>query len=100
MFNKNTFSSLLLIGSLLFLFFNDNGIVVLMKKQSIVRKQKSQIEKLNLEKKKLIRKYDQLNILTNPNHIINDHDIIKLNKLRKEKGITLDNEYYYIIEEK
>ena len=54
--------------------------------------------KLNLEKKELMRKYDQLNNLTNPNHIINDHDIIKLNELRKEKGITLDNEYYYIIE--
>ena len=100
MLNKTTFSSLLLIGSLLFLFFNENGIKALMEKQSSVRKQKSKNEKLRQEINKLIKENEQFNALIDPNNTMDYEEIIRLlNDLRKEKGITLDNEYYYLIEE-
>ena len=99
MLNKTTISSLLLIGSLLFIFFNENGIKALMEKQSSVRKQKSKNEKLQQEINKLIKENEQFNALIDPNNTMDYEEKIRLlNDLRKEKGITLENEYYYIIE--
>lgn len=71
-----------------------------MEKQSSVRKQKSKNEKLRQEINKLIKENEQFNALIDPNNTMDYEEIVRLlNDLRKEKGITLDNEYYYLIEE-
>ena len=79
---------MLLIGSLLFLFFNEYGILTLMKKQSSIRKQKKALQKTHSEKKKF--ELDNKKIM--------NYEEDKLDDLRKQNGITLPNEYYYIIE--
>ena len=53
MFNKNTILSVMIIGSLVFLFFNQHGIITLMKKQSRNTKLKSELKKILEEKKNL-----------------------------------------------
>ena len=53
MFNKNTILSVMIIGSLVFLFFNQHGIITLMKKQSRNTKLKSELKKIIEEKKNL-----------------------------------------------
>ena len=53
MFNKNTILSVMIIGSLVFLFFNQHGIITLMKKQSRNTKLKSELKKIIEEKKSL-----------------------------------------------
>ncbi len=53
MFNKNTILSAMIIGSLVFLFFNQHGIITLMKKQSRNNKLKSELKNILEEKKNL-----------------------------------------------
>lgn len=90
MLNKNTAYSILIIGSLAFLFFNEHGIWTLMKKQSVIREQKKELKKIHNEKKKL--KIDNKNILKYTKEELDD--------LRKQHGIMLPNEDYYMIRPK
>ena len=53
MFNKNTILSVMIIGSLVFLFFNQHGIITLMKKQSRNNKLKIELQNILEEKKNL-----------------------------------------------
>jgi len=87
MLNKNTAYSVLIIGSLAFLFFNEYGIWALMNKQSVIRQQKKELKKIHNEKKKL--QIDNKNI--------EKYTKEELDDLRKQHGITLPNEYYYMI---
>ena len=91
-FNKNNILYILLIISVLFLFFNPQGIMALMKNQKNNIKQEREIKKLNKKIKELENKIA----------IISDTLINKetLKIIMKEKGIVVPGESWYKIEEK
>ena len=98
MFNKNTILSTLIIGSLLFLFFNEYGIVSLMKKQSVNNKLKKELKNILNDKKRL--QIENKKIHNYNNEELDDLQKKELDDLRKKHGITFPNEYFYIVEPK
>ena len=87
MFNKNTILSVMIIGSLVFLFFNQHGIITLMKKQSRNNKLKSELKKILEEKKNLQIENKSLENLTQQEY----EDIRKEEWILKkgEKGVMV-----------
>ena len=87
MFNKNTILSVMIIGSLVFLFFNQHGIITLMKKQSRNTKLKSELKKILEEKKNLQIENKSLENLTQQEY----EDIRKEQWILKkgEKGVMV-----------
>ena len=87
MFNKNTILSVMIIGSLVFLFFNQHGIITLMKKQSRNTKLKSELKKILEEKKNLQIENKSLENLTQQEY----EDIRKEEWILKkgEKGVIV-----------
>ena len=87
MFNKNTILSVMIIGSLVFLFFNQHGIITLMKKQSRNTKLKSELKKIIEEKKNLQIENKSLENLTQQEY----EDIRKEEWILKkgEKGVMV-----------
>tara|TARA_Y100001936_G_C15886759_1_gene565815 strand:+ start:511 stop:783 length:273 start_codon:yes stop_codon:yes gene_type:complete len=87
MFNKNTILSVMIIGSLVFLFFNQHGIITLMKKQSRNTKLKSELKKIIEEKKSLQIENKSLENLTQQEY----EDIRKEEWILKkgEKGVMV-----------
>ena len=87
MFNKNTILSVMIIGSLVFLFFNQHGIITLMKKQSRNTKLKSELKKILEEKKNLQIENKSLENLTQQEY----EDIRKEEWILKkgEKGLMV-----------
>jgi len=87
MFNKNTILSVMIIGSLVFLFFNQHGIITLMKKQSRNTKLKSELKKILEEKKNLQIENKSLENLTQQEY----EDIRKEEWILKkgEKGVMV-----------
>lgn len=87
MFNKNTILSVMIIGSLVFLFFNQHGIITLMKKQSRNTKLKSELKKIHEEKKNLQIENKSLENLTQQEY----EDIRKEEWILKkgEKGVMV-----------
>ena len=87
MFNKNTILSGMIIGSLVFLFFNQHGIITLMKKQSRNTKLKSELKKILEEKKNLQIENKSLENLTQQEY----EDIRKEEWILKkgEKGVMV-----------
>ena len=82
MFNKNTILSVMIIGSLVFLFFNQHGIITLMKKQSRNTKLKSELKNILEEKKNLQIENKRLENLTQQEY----------EDIRKEKWILKKGE--------
>ena len=91
-FNRNNILYVLLIIAVLFLFFNPNGIVALMKNQRVTIKLEYEIKELNKKAQEL----------KNQIAIISDSLITKnrLKEIMKEKGIVSPGESWYKIEEK
>ena len=87
MFNKNTILYVMIIGSLVFLFFNQHGIITLMKKQSRNTKLKSELKKILEEKKNLQIENKSLENLTQQEY----EDIRKEEWILKkgEKGVMV-----------
>ena len=87
MFNKNTILSVMIIGSLVFLFFNQHGIITLMKKQSRNTKLKSELKNILEEKKNLQIENKSLENLTQQEY----EDIRKEEWILKkgEKGVMV-----------
>ena len=87
MFNKNTILSVMIIGSLVFLFFNQHVIITLMKKQSRNTKLKSELKKILEEKKNLQIENKSLENLTQQEY----EDIRKEEWILKkgEKGVMV-----------
>ena len=87
MFNKNTILSVMILGSLVFLFFNQHGIITLMKKQSRNTKLKSELKKIHEEKKNLQIENKSLENLTQQEY----EDIRKEEWILKkgEKGVMV-----------
>ena len=87
MFNKNTILSVMIIGSLVFLFFNQHGIITLMKKQSRNNKLKSELKNILEEKKNLQIENKSLENLTQQEY----EDIRKEEWILKkgEKGVMV-----------
>tara|TARA_Y100000768_G_scaffold185050_1_gene138551 strand:- start:1150 stop:1422 length:273 start_codon:yes stop_codon:yes gene_type:complete len=90
MFNKNTILSLMIIGSLVFLFFNQHGIITLMKKQSRNNKLKIELQKILEEKKKLQIENKNLGNLSEKEY----------EDLRKRKGILKKGEKVILVQPK
>ena len=87
MFNKNTILYVMIIGSLVFLFFNQHGIITLMKKQSRNTKLKSELKKIIEDKKSLQIENKSLENLTQQEY----EDIRKEEWILKkgEKGVMV-----------
>jgi len=90
MFNKNTILSVMIIGSLLFLFFNQHGIITLMKKQSRNNKLKIELQNILEEKKNLKIENKNLENLTDQEY----------EDLRKSKGILKKGEKVILVNPK
>ena len=90
MFNKNTILSVVIIGSLVFLFFNQHGIITLMKKQSRNNKLKIELQNILEEKKNLKIENKNLDNLTEQEY----------EDLRKSKGILKKGEKVIVVSPK
>ncbi len=90
MFNKNTILSVMIIGSLVFLFFNQHGIITLMKKQSRNNKLKIELQNILEEKKNLKIENKNLDNLTEQQY----------EDLRKSKGILKKGEKVIVVSPK
>jgi regulator of replication initiation timing len=90
MFNKNTILSVMIIGSLVFLFFNQHGIITLMKKQSRNNKLKIELQNILEEKKNLKIENKNLDNLTEQQYEV----------LRKSKGILKKGEKVIVVSPK
>ena len=90
MFNKNTILSVMVIGSLVFLFFNQHGIITLMKKQSRNNKLKIELQNILEEKKNLKIENKNLDNLTEQEY----------EDLRKSKGILKKGEKVILVNPK
>tara|TARA_Y100000748_G_C15209502_1_gene376747 strand:- start:6 stop:278 length:273 start_codon:yes stop_codon:yes gene_type:complete len=90
MFNKNTILSVMIIGSLVFLFFNQHGIITLMKKQSRNNKLKIELQNILEEKKNLKIENKNLDNLTEQEY----------EDLRKSKGILKKGEKVILVNPK
>ncbi|MAX12661.1 MAG: hypothetical protein CMG11_01150 [Candidatus Marinimicrobia bacterium] len=90
MFNKNTILSVMIIGSLVFLFFNQHGIITLMKKQSRNNKLKIELQNILEEKKNLKIENKNLDNLTEQEY----------EDLRKSKGILKKGEKVIVVSPK
>tara|TARA_B100001540_G_C15688394_1_gene588126 strand:+ start:737 stop:1009 length:273 start_codon:yes stop_codon:yes gene_type:complete len=90
MFNKNTILSVMVIGSLVFLFFNQHGIITLMKKQSRNNKLKIELQNILEEKKNLKIENKNLDNLTEQEY----------EDLRKSKGILKKGEKVIVVSPK
>ena len=90
MFNKNTILSVMVIGSLVFLFFNQHGIITLMKKQSRNNKLKIELQNILEEKKNLKIQNKNLDNLTEQEY----------EDLRKSKGILKKGEKVIVVSPK
>jgi len=86
-FNKNTILYVMIIGSLVFLFFNQHGIITLMKKQSRNNKLKTELKNILDEKKNLENENKSLENLTQQEY----EDIRKGKWILKkgEKGVVV-----------
>jgi len=86
-FNKNTILYVMIIGSLVFLFFNHHGIITLMKKQSRNNKLKTELKNILEEKKNLQIENKSLENLTQQEYedIRKDKWILK----KGEKGVVV-----------
>ena len=95
---KNNILYILLIISLIFLFFNpSNGIIALMKNQRLIINQEKEISSLNNDIKKLKK-----TIAIVADSIIHPSNMDKFKAIMKEKGIIIpkNGESWYKIEEK
>ena len=90
MFNKNTILSVMIIGSLVFLFFNQHGIITLMKKQSRNNKLKIELQNILEEKKNLKIENKNLDNLSEQEY----------EDLRKSKGILKKGEKVIVVSPK
>ena len=90
MFNKNTILYVIIIGSLVFLFFNQHGIITLMKKQSRNNKLKIELQNILEEKKNLKIENKNLDNLTEQEY----------EDLRKSKGILKKGEKVIVVSPK
>lgn len=90
MFNKNTILSVMIIGSLVFLFFNQHGIITLMKKQSRNNKLKTELKNILEEKKNLQIENKSLENLTQQEY----------EDIRKDKWILKKGEKGFIVKPK
>ena len=90
MFNKNTILSVMVIGSLVFLFFNQHGIITLMKKQSRNNKLKIELQNILEEKKNLKIENKNLDNLSEQEY----------EDLRKSKGILKKGEKVIVVSPK
>jgi len=89
-FNKNTILSVMIIGSLVFLFFNQHGIITLMKKQSRNNKLKTELKNILEEKKNLQIENKSLENLTQQEY----------EDIRKDKWILKKGEKGFIVKPK
>ena len=80
----------MIIGSLVFLFFNQHGIITLMKKQSRNTKLKSELKKIHEEKKNLQIENKSLENLTQQEY----------EDIRKDKWILKKGEKGFIVKPK
>ena len=85
MFNKNTILSVMIIGSLVFLFFNQHGIITLMKKQSRNNKLKIELQNILEEKKNLKIENKNLDNLTEQEY----EDLRKSKEILKKREKVL-----------
>ena len=102
MLNKNNILYIFLIGSLLFIFFNNSGIISLMKKQSVILKQQNEIQNLNNEIQNWeyqIENIKRIDRILDSTEVLNPNDSLKLEKIRKEKGVINFGEELIIIKE-
>ena len=90
MFNKNTILSVMIIGSLVFLFFNQHGIITLMKKQSRNNKLKTELKNIREEKKNLQIKNKNIDNMTQEEY----------EDVRKEKWILKKGEKGFMVKPK
>ena len=92
--NKNNILYVLLIISVLILFFHPNGVIALMNNQSKLIRQEKEIKKLEKEIKKLEK---EITLFNDTNY--NQSNFKRLEPYFKEKGIIKKDEEYYNLQQ-